>query len=159
MLKILLAAAVLTASGAVVAQTCDVIYTIESETADGFDVGSGATTIRALPMADVLDNHAKGLKVIDEASKQQDKGGPYTIELGEFRACDGDVSVKVADGSILVKGVTLAGSNKISRMALKQADPVIKRYEDRAAKGDKVGWDHKKAKKVKRDDLGNKKKD
>lgn len=136
-------------------QVCDVTYSVDTATADGNDVGTSVTVVRALPMADVLDNAAKFNQVLDVASKEQEKGGPYTGTMDEVRVCDGGKPVK-AQG-IEVRGVTLKGANKIGREALKQADAILKRYEQRDAKGANVGWDHSKAKKVERDDLGKRK--
>lgn len=133
------------------AQVCDVTYTMEVETADGHDVSSASATTYADPLADVLDDHKRQIKVLDYLSKHQDKGGPYTIELGEYRACDGAAKTKVVDGSVQVQGVTLAAANAAARLAYKEWDGILKRYEDRADKGAKTGWDHKKAKKVRRD--------
>ena len=158
-MKYILVVAAFAFAESVGAQVCDVTYTVEVETAAGNDVSSGSTTIYGLPMADVLDNHAKNLKVLDALSKRQDKGGPYTIETGEYRACDGGAKTKIDAGSVMVKGVTLKGANEVARVALAQSGAIIKRYEDKSAKGAKEGWDHKKAKKVKRNDLGQKVKD
>jgi len=147
--------AALFASSAAFGQVCDVTYVLDVDTGER-NVSTVTTQVYGVPMADVLDNHARGLRIINELSKVQDRGGPYNVEVSETRTCDGGVAVKVPDGGIMVKGVTLKDNNRIARMALKEADGITKRYEDRAAKGDKHGWDHSKAKKVKRDDLGKK---
>jgi hypothetical protein len=141
-------------SAAAYAQTCDVTYISDVETAAGNDVAYSSAKVYGLPMADVLDNNVLGKKVLNEASKRQDQGGPYTLELSEIRECNGGPPAR-ADG-IMVKGVTLKGANAISREALRQADRIVQRYEKRAAKGDKAGWDHGKARKTKRNDLGQK---
>ena len=156
MKKILLVVALATSSTLALGQVCDVTYTSETETADGQNVMSSSLTVYAIPLADVLDNSARGLRVVNVMSKLQDKGGPYQIETGEVRSCDGKPPERVAATSVMVKGVTLKGSNQISRAALKQADEITQRYEKRAERGDKHGWDHGKAKKVKRNDLGQK---
>lgn len=135
-------------------QVCDVTYTLKVVTSTGHNVWTVTNTVYGLPFADVLDNSAKGLKVVDVMSKLQDKGGGYEVETGEVRTCDGKAPEKVAATSVMVKGLTLDGSNKVYREGLKQADFIVKRYEDRQKKGDKFGWDHTKAKKVKRDDIG-----
>jgi len=144
-------------------QTCDVVYTVDTNIVDAsgteHDVSTAVANVYALPMADVLDNSAKALKVLDVMSKLQDKGGPYTIETGEVRSCDGKPPEKVAATSVLVKGVTLNGSNRIAREALKQFDLIVARYEARGKRGDKMGWDHGKARKTKRNDLGQRIKD
>jgi hypothetical protein len=130
-------------------QTCDVTYTTDVNTADGNDAGLTVNTIPALPMADVLANNALGKKIINETSKQQDKGGPYTINYTETRVCGGGAPVK-ADG-IFVKGVTLRGTNRIADAAIQAAQEMMNRYKDRSDNGAKVAWDHTKAKKVKLD--------
>jgi hypothetical protein len=56
-------------------------------------------------------------------------------------------------------GMTLEGSVRAMDVALQAAKEINDRYRSRASKGAKVGWDHSKAKKVKRDDLGRKLKD
>lgn len=145
-------------AGSLAAQVCDVTYTGEVETADGRDVSSSVLILRAVPMADVLDNSARALKVLDELSKHQGKG-PYNIETGEVRACDGKPPERVPATSVLLQGVTFAGANKAARIGYKEADGVLKRYEDREKNGKKTGWDHDKGKKVKRNDLGQKLKD
>lgn len=138
---------------------CNVWYIVDSETKDGFDAGLAYTFIPGVPMADVLDNHTKILRVLDQASKEQDKGGPYNIEMSEYRACDGGQAVKITEGSILIQGATLSGLNRITRVALKQANEITERFEKRAARGDKHAFDHSKAKKVRRDDIGRKMRD
>lgn len=132
---------------------CDVTYTMESETADGRDVMNSKLAVYALPYAEVQDNSRKGLRVIDVASRQQDKGGTYSIELGEYRVCDGGPVEKVAANSILVKGVTLRGANRISRTMLQVSADIVDRYEGKDDRGAKAAWDHDKARKVKRNDL------
>jgi hypothetical protein len=156
LLSIAVGYVVMTLALAASAQTCDVFYMMEVETADGYDVSSAENKVYGIPMEDVNDNLAKQKKVLSVASEQQDKGGPYNVELSEFRACNGGAKTKNDAGSILIKGATLKGINKIAREALRQSDLVTKRYEDRDAKGEKKGWDHSKAKKVKRDDVGRK---
>lgn len=136
-------------------QVCDVTYSVETEITEGNDVGTSVTVIRALPMADVLDNAEKFKRVLDAAAKEQEKGGPYIGTMDEVRVCDGGKPVK-AQG-IEVRGVTLKGANKIADVALQQGKLIVDRYKVRAAKGAKVGWDHSKAPKVQRDDLGRRK--
>ena len=156
MKKILLLVVLATSSTFALAQVCDVTYSVDTETADGQNVMTSSTTLYAVPMADVLDNSARGLRVVNIMSQSDGKGGPYSIETGEVRSCDGKPPERVAANSVMVKGVTLKDSNRINREALRQADGIVKRYEKRAERGDKHGWDHAKAKKVKRNDLGQK---
>jgi len=136
---------------------CDVTYSADVNTMDGHDVSFSQITLNAVPWADVQDNHRKQMRVLDQLSKEQDKGGVYQIEVSEYQACDGGAAVKIADGSALLQGVTLAGTNRVARVALAQADLITQRYEQRANRGDKQGWDHGRAKKVQRDDLGRRK--
>jgi len=160
MKRILILALSLFASAAFAQSVCDVTYTAEVETMAGQDVSSASLTLRAVPFADVQDNSARALRVLDLLSKEQDKkDGVYVLETGEVRSCDGKPPERVAATSVQLKGITLKGANRGARAALKEGDGVVKRYEDRAAKGDKEGWDHSKAKKVKRNDLGQKVKD
>jgi hypothetical protein len=153
-MKRVLAIALSLFASAAFAQVCDVTVTADVETMDGRNVGTMTATSYAVPMADVLDNSARALKVLDVLSKQQDKGGVYVLETGEVRSCDGKPPERVAATSVLLKGITLKGANMGARAALKESDGITKRYEDRAAKGAKEGWDHSKAAKVKRNDLG-----
>lgn len=135
---------------------CDVTYAFEGETKEAFDVGSMAITLRAVPWVDVLDNHKKQMKVVDIMSKVQDKGGEYSLTLVETNTCDGGNTVRIDEGSVFVTGVTLDGAVKVQDTALQAQKEINDRYRGRAAKGAKVGWDHSKAQKVKRDDLGRK---
>ena len=153
-MKKLLVLALTLFSTAAFAQTCDVIYTLDTDVvitpgAEPVNVGTVVGFAYGIPFADAVDNTRLGRKIIDEASKQQDKGGPYIATYSEMRSCDGGPAVK-ADG-VFVQGVTLKGGNKIARVALKVGDEVTKRYEKRAEKGDKFANDHSKAKKIKRD--------
>ena len=141
-------------SGAAFAQFCDVIYTmdVDVQTIPGGEPMNVATSVGfgyGVPLADADDNTRLGKKIINEASKQQDKNGPYIATYSEMRSCDGKPAVR-ADG-IFVQGVTLKGANAISRVALKVGEEVTQRYEKRAAKGETFGNDHSKAKKIKRD--------
>ena len=156
MKRVLVLALSLFATAAFAQSVCDVTYTAEVETMAGQDVSSSSLTLRAVPFADVQDNSARALRVLDLLSKEQDKGGVYKLETGEVRSCDGKPPERVAATSVELRGITLKGANRGARAALKEADGVTKRYEDRAAKGDKEGWDHAKAAKVKRNDLGQK---
>jgi hypothetical protein len=137
-------------------QVCDVTYTVDTNIkvgADEFDVSTAITVVSAMPYADVLDNSAKALNVVNVMSKQGDKGGPYVIESGEVRSCDGGPPAKVPATSVMVSGVTLAGANRIARESLRQTAFIVDRYDGRANKGDKTGWDHNKGHKTKRNDL------
>lgn len=152
-MKLLLAAAALAvAINGAAAQVCTVTYSSECETADGYDCGAGSGTVPALPVADVTDNAAKFLCVINQASKEQERGGPYTITLDETRVCDGGTPYR-AQG-VQVQGLTLGGLTRICDVALEVSRQINDRYRARAKKIDSVGWDHKKAPKVKRNDLG-----
>ena len=147
-------------AGSAVAQTCDVTYTMDTDVqagaGDPVNVGTSVGMVYGIPLADADDNTRLGKKIINAASKEQDKGGPYIATYSEMRSCDGGPAVK-ADG-VFVKGVTLAGSNKIARVGLQVADEITKRYEKRAAHGDKFANDHSKAKKVERDSATGKRK-
>lgn len=142
---------------------CDVTYTIDTNVVDAqgveHDVSTSTAVLYAVPWADVVDNSAKGLRVLNVLSKFQDKGGPYTIETGEVRSCDGGPPQKNLATSVLLKGVTLDGGNQAGREALRQAELVQARFEDRQRQGKKTGWDHSKAHKTKRNDLGQRVKD
>ena len=140
-------------------KVCDVTYAMEAETTEHFDIGNASMTFKAMPWVDVEDNHKKQMRVLNELSKQQDKGGEYEITVVETNTCEDGVTVRIADGSAYVTGVTLDGVVKVGDVMLQVGKEVNDRYRNRAAKGAKVGWDHSKAKKVKRDDLGRKVKD
>ena len=136
------------------AQFCDVVYTMDTDVvlkagAEPVNAGTVVSFAYGIPLADADENTRLGKKIINEASKQQDKGGPYLSTYSEMRSCDGKPAVK-ADG-VFVQGVTLKGGNAIARVALKVADEITQRYEKRAAKGDKFANDHSKAKAIKRD--------
>jgi len=133
---------------------CDVTYSADTETKDHYDVASAVITLKAVPWVDVEDNHKKQMKVLDQMSKEQDKGGEYEVTVTETNTCEDGVTVRIADGSALIMGMTLAGSVRVMDIALQMAKEINDRYRARANKGAKVGWDHSKAKKVKRDDVG-----
>lgn len=134
---------------------CDQTFSAVTETAEGdLVMYLPGPFLAAQPWVDVQSNHAEQVKVLSVLSKEQNKGGPYTITVSETIACDGGATKRVADGSIYVEGVTLNGMNKAAREMLKSADVIIKRYEDRDKAGAKVAWNHKNAQKVQRDDLG-----
>ena len=154
MKRILVLALSLFASAAFAQTVCDVTYTAEVETMAGNDVSSSSLTLRGVPFADVLDNSARALKVLDVLSLEQNKGGVYKLETGEVRSCDGKPPERVAATSVELRGITLHGANRAARITLREADGIVKRYEARENKGDVQGWDHSKAKKVKRNDVG-----
>ena len=154
MKRILVLALSLFATAAFAQTVCDVTYTAEVETMAGNDVSSASLTLRAVPFADVLDNSARALKVLDVLSLEQNKGGVYKLETGEVRSCDGKPPERVAATSVELRGITLHGANRAARITLREADGIVKRYEAREKKGDVQGWDHSKAKKVKRNDVG-----
>ena len=133
---------------------CEVTYASFTETKDHYRVGAMTVTLSSVPWVDVEDNHKKQMRVLDELSKQQDKGGQYEITVTETNTCEDGVTVRVNDGSAYVTGVTLEGSTKVGDVMLQVGKEINDRFKNRAAKGAKVGWDHSKAKKVKRDDLG-----
>ena len=134
---------------------CDQTFSVVTETVDGDLVAyMPGPFIAAQPYADVQSNHAEQVKILKVLSQEQNKGGPYTITVSETTSCDGGATRRVADGSLYVEGVTLNGMNKVAREMLKSADVIIKRYEDRDKAGAKVGWNHKNAQKVQRDELG-----
>jgi len=142
-------------------QVCDVTYSWESETMDGQDVSNGSATFFAQPMDEVLFNHKAQVKVLSAMSKEQDakKGGMYRVDVSEFRVCDGGAKVKIADGSASIQGISYDGANRIGDEVLRQSKIINDHHKARSAKGHKEAWDHSKAKKVKRNDVGVKVKD
>lgn len=144
-------------TGATGGKVCDMIGVADgSAIINGveYDNGYVYSFAPAIPMADVNDNHAKWLKVLDAASKEQDKGGPYQVELSEFRSCDGGGMVKITDGSVLIQGMTLAGATRVTDEGLKQAKSINDRTKARSKNQNSTDHDHSKAKKVKRTDVG-----
>lgn len=154
------------------AQTCDVTYSFESETMDGRDVGSGSITLKAQPLSEVEFQHKLQLKVLDAMSKEQDASSKeakgkkwqnaneepkYKVDVSEFRSCDGGPKVKNTEGSLSLQGLSYAGSTRIGDEVLRQGKALNDHHKAKVAKGEKAAWDHAKAKKVERDDLGNKK--
>lgn len=133
---------------------CNVTYASFSETKDHFEIGSTLIKLSSVPWVDVEDNHKKQMRVLDALSKEQDKGGQYEITVTETNTCEDGVTVRVNDGSAYVTGVTLEGTTRVGDVMLQVAKEINDRFKNRATKGAKVGWDHSKAKKVKRDDLG-----
>jgi len=174
MKKLLLFSALLCATPFALAQVCDVTYSWESETMDGQDVGNGAVTFFAQPMSEVLFNHKAQMKVLDAMSKEQDAKSPdakknkqananehpmYRTDVSEYRVCDGGAKVKIADGSASIQGISYAGTNRIADEMLRQGRIITNHHKERVDKGEKHAWDHQKARKVKRSDLGVKIKD
>jgi hypothetical protein len=146
-------------AGTTSGQFCDMIAVVDSSvTVNGveYDAGYSYGMLPAIPMADVHDNHKKWLKVLDTASKEQDKGGPYSAEVSEYWNCDGSGPVKQADGSVLLKGLTLAGLTHIGDMSLQQGKETNDRTKARSKNQNSTDHDHSHAKKVKRNDLGQK---
>ncbi len=133
---------------------CDVAYSALTETGDNDRVAFPVLEFSAVPWADVVDNHAKQLRIVSELSKQQDKGGDYIITVTETNTCDDGPTVRVASGSVYVMGVTLDGAVKVGDVMLQVGKEINDRYRARATQGAKVGWNHKNAKKVKRNELG-----
>lgn len=148
----------------VAAQVCDVTWTAESETMGGHNVSDGTGTVYAMPMSEVNFYHDRSMKTLDALSKEQDKckeSDPdkcYRVDVFEDRACDGGAKVRqpVGQGSASILGLTYAGSIRVGDVALQQAKLALDHNKQLLAKGNKTGWDHSKAKKVKRDDLGKK---
>lgn len=141
---------------------CDMTGIVDaSVTMNGveYDAGYSYGFTPAIPKADVADNHTKWTKVLDVASQEQDKGGPYELEISEYRSCEGGGAIKVSDGSALIKGVTLAGLTRIGDEALKQSKAINDRTKARSKNQNSVDHDHTRAKKVKRDDLQRKVRD
>lgn len=112
-----------------------------------------------IPYADVQDNHRRGVVVLNAIAQRQDKGGPYTVTVGEWRSCEGTV-VKIADGSIEARGITLQGQTEIMDIAIAQMQGTNNdRFKQRAKRGDRYAQDHGKARASKRDDMGRKVRD
>jgi hypothetical protein len=88
--------------------------------------------------AEAEDLSRRGRSIIDEASKVQDKGGPYTVEINEERACDGAAARPVQ--GVMVQGVTFAGANRIARQAIKVGGEIVGKYEGREKAGKKHPW-------------------
>jgi len=133
---------------------CDITYTTNAETIDGYDVGSIYIFLPAVPMADVIDNHRRNRKVLDIASREQDRGGQYNVEFSEYRACEGGASVKITEGGALIAGMTLGGWTRITDETLRQLSGINERTKLRSKTLKSTDRDHTKAKKVKRNDLG-----
>jgi hypothetical protein len=169
-LGILMAASVNAAN----AQVCDVTYSWESETMSGQDIGNGSVTFFAQPMSEVTFNHKAQMKVLDAMSKEQDAKSSdakknkqananeepmYRTDVTEYRVCDGGAKVKIADGSASIQGISYRGTVRIADEMLRQGKIITDHHRERANSGEKHAWDHDKARKVKRDDLGRKVKD
>ena len=144
-------------AGTAAGTVCDMIGVVDgSVIVNGVEYDSGYVYAfaPAIPMADVHDNHKKWMKVLNAASKEQDKGGPYEAEISEYRSCDGGGAVKISDGSVWIKGMTLAGSTRVADEGLKQAKLINDRTKARAHDKNSTNHDHTKAKKIKRNDVG-----
>lgn len=86
---------------------------------------------------DVVDMNKAGLNVVSEASKVQDKKGPYTVTLDGKSVCDG---VEAPVQGVMVQGVTVSGLAKINRSSMKELDRMMKDSEDKHGKGKKKMW-------------------
>lgn len=146
------------------AQVCDLTFGFESETMTGYNISKGEAIAYAMPIAEIEFYHARQMKTLDAMSKEQDKcksndNDCYRVDVYEERACDGKAAVRqpIGQGSASIQGMTYAGSIRVGEEALRQGKLALDHNKERAAKGLKNGWDHTKAKKVERDDLGKRK--
>jgi len=117
------------------AQTCDLEGSI-SVSFEGKPEFRAASVLYGISQAEIDKLHARALKVVDTASKVQDrKSGDYSIEFDETRKCNGTVSKGQGVAGVMVQGVTLHGVNRIVREFEKQLGATTKDQEDRASKG------------------------
>ena len=169
MKRLLVLALSLFASAAFAQTVCTVTYGYESESMDGNDTGKGSIILPSMPMSEVNFNHDRQMKVLDAMSKEQDATGKdakgrkfaaeepmYKTDVYEIRACDGGPGVKmpIGQGSASIQGISYAGTTRIADVMLQQFRIVNDRHKARVAKGEKSAWDHSKAPKVKRNDVG-----
>lgn len=136
---------------------CDVTYTLDTTVmVDGAEHDSAVAPLKlsGVPWDDVVDNSAKGLKVVNfMRSVGEVKGAPYIMETSEVRACDGGPPQVNKVTSLRVEGISLNASNRIGDFAADQMALIRERYKARARQGLKLGWDHRRAQHTRRNDL------
>ena len=119
----------------VFAQTCDLEGSI-SVSFDGKPEFRATSVLYGISQAEIDKLHARALKVVDVASKVQDrKSGDYMVEFDETRKCGGVTTKGQGVAGVMVQGVTLHGVNRIAREFEKQMSATTKEQEDRAGKG------------------------
>lgn len=117
------------------AQVCDLEASI-TVTFDGKPDFKVVSYITAIPLTEIEKLHVKALKVVDVASKVQDKkSGAHMIEFDETRKCAGVTTKGSGVAGVMVQGVTLHGVNRIVLEYEKQLQATLKEQEDRVPKG------------------------
>ena len=119
---------------AVSAQTCDLEGTV-TVSHNGQVEARFVSSFYRLPTAEADKMHDRALKVVDVASKVQDKRGQHMVEFDEVRNCNGIKTRGNGVAGVMVQGVTLAGATKVSREFEKQMSESTREQEQRAAKG------------------------
>jgi len=133
-MKIMLAASVFVLATA--ASACDIMLTTEV-TYKGQPVGKSSVVYLGLAQADVDYINKQGMNVIKAGAKVQDKGGGYTLTLGETHVC-GDKTT--ATPSIAFEGLKPSGLTSVFRAAQKESEALMKISEDQERKGKKRVW-------------------
>lgn len=155
-----------TGGGTTTAPFCDVTVVSDGTVQVGVDKSTGQPILKDLgmsygfapgmPIADADDNDKRGLKIIKMLAEAQNKGGPYSIEVGTYRSCNGIVT-RIAANSIVASGITLKDAVKIADEGIKLAQSINnERYKARANRGNKFGQDHAGAPDFTTDEFGRK---
>jgi hypothetical protein len=123
-----------------VAWALDVVSTMTISDKEGV-VFSQTSTFVGLTAAEEQALNKRGMKTLDYASQQQDKGGPFTITW-KWDTIDG---AKKTDTPIVeTPGLKFSAVNQIMRMGVKWLSDTVSESEGHAKAGKKKPWGHKK---------------
>ena len=100
----------------------------------GKDTLTVTSKYEGLTQADAQKINAQGMKVVDEASKGQNKRGDYTITFDGSNTCGITVAPLITDG------LTHKDIAKVWRQSQKFTESVVQQSEAHVAKGGKGPW-------------------
>jgi hypothetical protein len=118
------------------AQTCDLTLTTEVAY-KGQPVGRSSVVYLGLDQASVDYINRQGMNVVKAGAKVQDKGGGYSLTLGESHVC-GDKTTTTP--SISFEGLKPSGLTSVFRAAQKESEALMKASEDQERKGKSRVW-------------------
>ncbi len=148
-MKCVLFAVAMLASGLAMAQV-ECSLTFSSETfLEGKRQFASSNTWDNLLADDMKLLQDKGVKLINKAGEEDNKGGEWSITLKSKTTCSDGTVTNLPDLNYV--GITAKGEARIARTAVKTLDELVKAAEDQTGKGNKHAWGTKAKEKGKDD--------
>lgn len=113
---------------------CDLTWTMDL-TYKGEKVSTNTRTLYDLDARELKAHMTRGMRVLQQMAREHNKGGGYTLTLGEQSSCDSK-----KNDPVVMQGLTMKGVTKFIRESAKADNQMSDDYDARASRGKKRAW-------------------